>query len=68
MNPQDIRAALAAELTLHDTLARLGLDHARVGPMYQHAVTSADGAEVFRGDAGAVWAWLRSLTTPVAAS
>lgn len=53
-----IESVLALELSLTETLARLGLTHARTGKGYSHSIRE-NGREVHRGAAGSTWEWLR---------
>lgn len=46
-------------MSLHEALAERGLYAAEKTGLYARVIRDAGGREVFRGDAGAVWAWLR---------
>ena len=59
-----IEAVLALELSLTETLARLGLTHerhrrTREAKGHKHTI-SENGREVYRGDASETWSWLRA--------
>lgn len=55
-------AAIApGEMSLTETLAKLGFTHRHCGPMYQHEIL--DGARVvFVGAAHSTWDWLRETS------
>lgn len=60
MNPANVRAVLAANLTLNATLERLGIQRAQAEfGFYDHV--DASGVVLFTGDAGRCWEWLRSV-------
>jgi hypothetical protein len=59
----EIEAVLALELTLTETLDRLGLVAGESNRAYRRSVLVAfgpeNGREVYRGTAGDIWTWLR---------
>jgi hypothetical protein len=54
----EIEAVLALELTLTETLDRLGLVAGESNRAYRRSVLE-NGREVFRGSCSDVWEWLR---------